>query len=260
MSKQKTGPECGLTKKVFLEQLANGETISSIERAWEMKAQTLPYWVGKWGLKGITSEKARMILESWSEDDGTPLLRSTSKAAEAVEHKPTGLIAINESKESEQLKELAAKLRDKNVAHERLLLLNKELNEKLEEMKKQLAEVTEERNNWQSEYATLEEVYSELKQDRDHWKGKASQIETESQLAIAEIKDEAPVVDNVNHPSHYTAGGIETIDFIRAKLTQEEFAGYCKGNVLKYVARANHKGGMEDLSKAAKYLEFATQK
>ncbi|REK69432.1 DUF3310 domain-containing protein [Paenibacillus paeoniae] len=62
----------------------------------------------------------------------------------------------------------------------------------------------------------------------------------------------------VNSPSHYTQGGIETIEFIRAKLTPEEFAGYCKGNVLKYVARATHKGGIEDLRKAGKYIEFAT--
>ena len=37
--------------------------------------------------------------------------------------------------------------------------------------------------------------------------------------------------DNIKHPAHYTDGGIETIDFIRAKLTPEEFAGYCKGNI-----------------------------
>ncbi|WP_036737828.1 DUF3310 domain-containing protein, partial [Paenibacillus zanthoxyli] len=62
--------------------------------------------------------------------------------------------------------------------------------------------------------------------------------------------------DPVNHPAHYTAGGIETIDFIRAKLTPDEFLGYCKGNVLKYVSRASLKGRDEDLRKAAKYLEF----
>ena len=63
--------------------------------------------------------------------------------------------------------------------------------------------------------------------------------------------------DNVNSPDHYTAGGIETIDIIKAKLTPEEFAGYCKGNVVKYVTRANLKGGLEDLKKADKYLRWA---
>lgn len=68
------------------------------------------------------------------------------------------------------------------------------------------------------------------------------------------------MADDVNAPGHYTTGGIETIDFIQAKLTPEEFAGYCKGNVLKYVSRANHKGDAEkDLKKAAWYLERLNQ-
>jgi hypothetical protein len=50
-------------------------------------------------------------------------------------------------------------------------------------------------------------------------------------------------------------GGIETIDYIQAKLTAEEFAGYCKGNALKYISRAPHKkDATEDLRKAIWYL------
>ena len=50
------------------------------------------------------------------------------------------------------------------------------------------------------------------------------------------------VADPVNHPVHYTSGGIETIDFLQAKLTKEEFIGYLKGNVLKYGSRIGKKG------------------
>lgn len=65
--------------------------------------------------------------------------------------------------------------------------------------------------------------------------------------------------DNVKHPSHYCDGGIETIDFIRAKLTKEEFIGYCKGNALKYISRAGKKSRnvSEDLAKAIVYLGWA---
>lgn len=57
--------------------------------------------------------------------------------------------------------------------------------------------------------------------------------------------------DMVNSPSHYTAGGIETIDFIEAKKL-----GYHLGNVVKYVSRAPHKGRqLEDLKKARWYLD-----
>ena len=65
--------------------------------------------------------------------------------------------------------------------------------------------------------------------------------------------NEAP--DMVNHPPHYKVGGIESIDYIGAKLTSEEFAGFCKGNALKYISRANHKkDATEDLRKAIWYL------
>lgn len=60
--------------------------------------------------------------------------------------------------------------------------------------------------------------------------------------------------DMVEHPPHYTAGGIECIDAIEAALTPEEFRGYCKGNVMKYTFRERMKGGDEDLRKAAWYL------
>lgn len=58
-------------------------------------------------------------------------------------------------------------------------------------------------------------------------------------------------VDLVNHPPHYTTGGIETIDFIEAKKLN-----YNLGNVVKYITRADHKGNRaEDLRKAKWYLE-----
>lgn len=65
--------------------------------------------------------------------------------------------------------------------------------------------------------------------------------------------------DSVNKPAHYNQGGIETIDGIRAALG-EGFADYCRGNVLKYVWRCGLKGdAVEDLRKAAKYLEWAIE-
>jgi len=57
--------------------------------------------------------------------------------------------------------------------------------------------------------------------------------------------------DMVNHPPHYTSGGIETIDFIEAKQL-----GYHLGQVIKYVSRAGKKGdALEDLKKARWYLD-----
>jgi hypothetical protein len=56
--------------------------------------------------------------------------------------------------------------------------------------------------------------------------------------------------DTVNHPPHYKAGGIETIDFIEAKSLN-----YNLGNVIKYITRSDLKGNkLEDLQKAQWYL------
>lgn len=68
------------------------------------------------------------------------------------------------------------------------------------------------------------------------------------------------MTDNVNHPSHYADKQIEVIDYIRDTLTQDGFVEYCIGNVIKYVSRWRKKGGVEDLKKAAVYLEWAIEK
>ncbi|HHW91071.1 MAG TPA: DUF3310 domain-containing protein [Firmicutes bacterium] len=60
-------------------------------------------------------------------------------------------------------------------------------------------------------------------------------------------------MDKIN-PDHYKTGGIETIDFIKAKLTEEQFKGYLAGNVIKYLSRFEHKAGEVDLQKARWYL------
>lgn len=84
--------------------------------------------------------------------------------------------------------------------------------------------------------------------------------------------------DSVMHPSHYTGvrvkvtdvdstrdgvkGSLECIDLIRSLLTPEQFAGYCRGNALKYTFRAGRKQGTdaaEDLRKARQYCEWGAQ-
>ena len=62
--------------------------------------------------------------------------------------------------------------------------------------------------------------------------------------------------DPVNHPSHYTQGGIECIEAIEAActgLTGDE--AYYVGQVIKYIWRWKHKNGLQDLEKAEWYLD-----
>jgi hypothetical protein len=60
----------------------------------------------------------------------------------------------------------------------------------------------------------------------------------------------------VDHPKHYNVGGIEAIAAIEAW-----GLGFNLGNVVKYVARAEHKGQpVEDLEKARWYLDREIQR
>lgn len=62
--------------------------------------------------------------------------------------------------------------------------------------------------------------------------------------------------DRNDHPSYYTNKQVEVIDYIWDTLTPEEFTGFCTGNILKYISRWRHKGGVEDLKKARSYLDW----
>ena len=61
--------------------------------------------------------------------------------------------------------------------------------------------------------------------------------------------------DIVNNPSHYTHGGIETIDYMKAKSTPEEFSGHLRLTAIKYLSRAGLKEStLMDLKKAQWYV------
>ena len=71
-----------------------------------------------------------------------------------------------------------------------------------------------------------------------------------------DVMEVAQPHDPVNHPAHYTAGGIECIDAIEAALTCQDdpTSAWLTGQVLKYLWRWPAKNGAEDLRKAEFYL------
>lgn len=66
-----------------------------------------------------------------------------------------------------------------------------------------------------------------------------------------------PAQDVVNHPAHYTAGGIECIEAIKSAVSGlTGFEAYLSGTIMKYVWRWKLKNGVEDLKKAEVYLHW----
>lgn len=80
---------------------------------------------------------------------------------------------------------------------------------------------------------------------------------TEHKLLTTKGKDIEIGHDNVNHPSHYTNGGIECLDAIQAALSShvDAYCAFLTGQVLKYAWRWPMKNGIEDCRKAKFYLD-----
>jgi len=59
--------------------------------------------------------------------------------------------------------------------------------------------------------------------------------------------------------SHYIDMGVQPWDAMRSWMSPEEFQGFLRGNAIKYLARCEAKGGLQDLKKAQHYLEKLIQ-
>ena len=59
---------------------------------------------------------------------------------------------------------------------------------------------------------------------------------------------------NAIKPNHYQTGTIDVIESLYQTLPLEQFRGFMKGNVVKYIARYENKNGVEDLEKAEEYI------
>ena len=94
--------------------------------------------------------------------------------------------------------------------------------------------------------------------NQDHWsipRKSCGQLEREA--AIAKCDEEHEIhYDNVNHPSHYTSGGIECIDAMESAFGSDVVSNFCLCNAFKYIFRCLNKDNtIEDVEKARWYLD-----
>lgn len=87
----------------------------------------------------------------------------------------------------------------------------------------------------------------------EYWDDRAVNL-----MGLMSAVPDFPLIENdaISHPGHYTQGGVECIDAIRASMGPYDFASYCKGNIMKYLWRYRLKNGAEDLRKARVYLDW----
>ncbi|QCT03313.1 RNA polymerase, sigma 28 subunit, FliA/WhiG subfamily [Paenibacillus algicola] len=262
MPDKKEGPACGLTRENLIEQVAKGETLSSIERAWGMKYNTIHNWVKRWDLKGINQAKAQELLDQAKhpfaargvEETGcTEPKEVLNSETERLAQENAAMKAENERllQERDDYKRAAEDLESKTLEYDQFLDQFHEAKEKLNDELELVVKARDEyMRMYQEQYAFAQSYYAEcsiLKAERD-----------ELLIDRSALQDELTPIDSdpVNHPLHYTRGGIECIDAIEAAtagLSGSE--AYITGAVIKYLWRWKWKNGREDLQKAAWYID-----
>lgn len=120
---------------------------------------------------------------------------------------------------------------------------------------KLLKKYDKETNEWTDTYAC---VFSDMSDDMldkcYNWYKEIKQATCEN--AENECCDVESDADMVNHPSHYTQGGIECIDALKAAtVSKTGIEAICTANAIKYLWRYEEKNGIEDVKKARWYID-----
>ena len=112
-----------------------------------------------------------------------------------------------------------------------------------------------ETNEYTDTYACVfDEMSDDMLNKCYNWYKELDQASCEN--AEAECCNKEPNVDMVNHPSHYTQGGIECIDALKAAtVSKTGIEAVCTANAIKYLWRYEEKNGIEDVKKARWYID-----
>ncbi len=102
-----------------------------------------------------------------------------------------------------------------------------------------------ESNNGDCSQCKIDDICSEIYGDFDHCENALDEVCN----IISNLTN-----DVVNHPYHYTQGGIECIDAMTSAFGKDTVKGFCICNAFKYIFRHQHKNGIEDLDKAIWYI------
>jgi len=63
----------------------------------------------------------------------------------------------------------------------------------------------------------------------------------------------------MDSPEHYKNQKIQPIQYLKDSMDRQQFAGFLKGNIIKYISRCDKKNGLDDLKKAKVYLDWLVQ-
>lgn len=107
-----------------------------------------------------------------------------------------------------------------------------------------------EAHNQRTAYPRADETHTETDDDIKKY------AHTSSTNYLPDLVMEAFKMNDVTRQSHYMRLNIQPLMLMFNDLSKDEFKGYLKGNIIKYVLRAEMKGGNEDYAKAAFYAKL----
>lgn len=118
-----------------------------------------------------------------------------------------------------------------------------------------LKKYDKETNEWTDEYACVFSDMDDNMLDKCYnWYKELKQATCEN--AENECCEVEPDDNMVNHPFHYTQGGIECIDALKAAtVSKTGIEAVCTANAIKYLWRYEEKNGIEDVKKARWYID-----
>lgn len=118
-----------------------------------------------------------------------------------------------------------------------------------------LKKYDKETNEWTDKYACVFSDMDDKMLDKCYgWYKELKQAACEN--AEDECCEVEPDADMVNHPPHYTQGGIECIDALKAATVGKVgIEAVCTANAIKYLWRYEEKNGIEDVKKARWYID-----
>ncbi|MBP9100540.1 MAG: DUF3310 domain-containing protein [Nitrosomonas sp.] len=79
-------------------------------------------------------------------------------------------------------------------------------------------------------------------------------IKDEDEMRANKVEETADQI-KVNNDYDKNQAGIQPLSVIESLMSPDQFKGFLRGSVIKYIARCDKKGGLEDLKKARHYLD-----
>ncbi|WP_270167536.1 hypothetical protein [Paenibacillus sp. SYP-B4298] len=161
--------ELTITKEEYLQRRLNGEKRSHIMSSLGVANPRFYALLDKWGIREMDAEGR--ALELMAPTAPAPEAQETAKEVSEIDKR-----VAEQLEQRAEARGLLALNAQNGAAPDAGAEILQRMEERAAAQAEEIAELRADRNNWESEYSTLETVYIELQADRDAWRGRADEL------------------------------------------------------------------------------------